>query len=275
MIPIGSAYSAGTLTLRSGSVIVAEELLSEGAGFAVSKAGEAMDLNPTATMLLSIAASMGTSAGLGKLDQAYNVSGSFPKIDVTAQNPASMIGDIDGVPTSTGIDVPGAKVDDAIEGIGKVEGASKTGKFNNWDDMKETYKGTVTKFITENKPKNSPDIKKWFDKGGSIEIESIDGKQIWTYTSSAGDTVPYVDGYVKFPDEYLNPTIKSVDIGEFTGDRSKDIKKMLEVLEEDYGITEIPDGYIVHHDIENGILQLVDENIHKEFTHIGGHSIYQ
>ena len=27
-------------------------------------------------------------------------------------------------------------------------------------------------------------------------------------------------------------------------------------------------------DIENGILQLVDENIHTEFTHIG-HSIYK
>ena len=106
MIPIGSAYSAGTLTLRSGSVIVAEELLSEGAGFLVTKAGEAMDLNPTATMLLSIAASMGTSAGLGKLDQAYNVFGSFPKVDVTTTNPASMIDDIDGSLAKADIDIP-------------------------------------------------------------------------------------------------------------------------------------------------------------------------
>lgn len=50
---------------------------------------------------------------------------------------------------------------------------------------------------------------------------------------------------------------------------------MLEILEEEYRITEIPDGYIVHHDIENGKLLLVDEKIHQEFTHIGGHSIYQ
>lgn len=141
--------------------------------------------------------------------------------------------------------------------------------------MKDAYKGTITQFVKENKPKYSPDIKKWFDNGGSIKIQDIDGKQIWTYTSSAGDSVPYIDGYIKFPDEYLNPTIKSVDIGEFTGDRGKDIDKMLAILEEDYGITEIPEGYIVHHDIENGILQLVDENIHTEFTHIGGHSIYK
>ena len=141
--------------------------------------------------------------------------------------------------------------------------------------MKDAYKGTITQFVKENKPKYSPDIKKWFDNGGSIEIQDIDGKQIWTYTSAAGDSVPYIDGYIKFPDKYLNPTIKSVDIGEFTGDRGKDIDKMLAILEEHYGITEIPEGYIVHHDIENGILQLVDENIHAEFTHIGGHSIYK
>ena len=155
------------------------------------------------------------------------------------------------------------------------KGGTDALKFNNWDDMKDTYKGTVTQFVKENKPKYSPNIKKWFDNGGSIEVQDIDGKQIWTYTSAAGDSVPYIDGYIKFPDEYLNPTIKSVDIGEFTGDRGKDIDKMLEILEEDYGITEIPEGYIVHHDIENGILQLVDENIHTEFTHIGGHSIYK
>lgn len=158
---------------------------------------------------------------------------------------------------------------------GLSEGGSDVLKVSNWDDMKDAYKGTITQFVKENKPKYSPDIKKWFDNGGSIEIQNLDGKQIWTYTSSAGDSVPYIDGYIKFPDEYLNPTIKSVDIGEFSGDRGKDIDKMLSILEEDYGITEIPEGYIVHHDIENGILQLVDENIHTEFTHIGGHSIYK
>ncbi len=163
-----------------------------------------------------------------------------------------------------------------IRNSGKaLESGTDAFKFNNWDDMKDAYKGTITQFVKENKPKYSPDIKKWFYNGGSIEIQNIDGKQIWTYTSSAGDSVPYIDGCIKFPDEYLNPTIKSVDIGEFTGDRGKDIDKMLSILEEDYGITEIPEGYIVHHDIENGILQLVDENIHTEFTHIGGHSIYK
>ncbi len=148
-------------------------------------------------------------------------------------------------------------------------------KFSNWDEMKDAYNGGITKFVQENKPKYSPDIKKWFSNGGLIEIQNIDGKQIWIYTSAVGHTVPYVDGYIEFPDKYLNPTIKFVDIGGFSGDRSKDINKMMAILEEDYGITEIPDGYVVHHDTINGILQLVDENIHQEFTHIGGYSLYQ
>lgn len=66
-----------------------------------------------------------------------------------------------------------------------------------------------------------------------------------------------------------------MNLGEFTGDRSKDIDKMMEILENDYETTEIPDGYVVHRDIEDGILQLVDENIRAEFTHIGEHSIYK
>lgn len=37
-------------------------------------------------------------------------------------------------------------------------------------------------------------------------------------------------------------------------------------LKEDYGITEIPDGHVVHHDVNDGILQLVDEKIHQDYT---------
>ena len=144
MIPIGSAYSAGTLTLRSGSVIVAEELLSEGAGFAVSKAGEAMDLNPTATMLLSIAASMGTSAGLTKLDQALNVSGCFPKIDVTAPNPASMM-DPSGSLTTNASKTAKLSIEEAEElAFNAVHGPSKSdivvlGKFDGVKDANGNF----------------------------------------------------------------------------------------------------------------------------------------
>ena len=148
-------------------------------------------------------------------------------------------------------------------------------EFSSWDDMKDAYPGTVTKFVKENKPPYSRDIQKWFERGGSIVIENVDGHQIWTYVASTGEAVPYVDGYILFPSEYLHPEIESIDIGNFTGDRNDDLAKMLEILEDEYGLSEIPDGYVVHHHTENGILQLVEEEIHTMFTHIGGHSLYK
>lgn len=40
-----------------------------------------------------------------------------------------------------------------------LKGGTDVLKFNNWDDMKNAYKGTITQFVKENKPKYSPDIK--------------------------------------------------------------------------------------------------------------------
>ena len=147
-------------------------------------------------------------------------------------------------------------------------------RFSNWDDMKKAFKGTVIAFVKEQKPKYAPRLNKWFKAGGIIEIENKGGQQIWTFISKAGDKVPYVDGIVKFPEEYLYMGIKDIDIGKFTGDRKKDTEKLIEVLIKDYGIdTGIPKGYAVHHDSVNGIIQLVREDIHKLFTHIGGHAL--
>lgn len=72
-----------------------------------------------------------------------------------------------------------------------------------------------------------------------------------------------------------DPLFESVDIGEFSGDRKKDIDKMLTFLKEEYKINEIPAGYVVHHNVVNGVLQLVEESIHKKFTHLGGYSLYK
>lgn len=148
-------------------------------------------------------------------------------------------------------------------------------RFNSWNEMKDAYPRKVTQFVKDNKPPYSPDIKKWFKNGGSIEIDTIGGKQVWTYISSSGDAVPYVDGYIEFPQKYLHPTIEPINIGSFTGDRGQDMSKLLDILEKEYGITEIPDGFIVHHHTENGILQLVDERIHSLFSHVGGHSLFK
>ena len=64
----------------------------------------------------------------------------------------------------------------------------------------KSVKCNLTKFLKENKPKGSPIPKNWFEKCGTLEIETLDdGSQIWKYTSAKGDTVPYINQQVKFP----------------------------------------------------------------------------
>lgn len=146
--------------------------------------------------------------------------------------------------------------------------------FSCLDDMKEAL-GENYKEIKASKPMNSPNVAKWFDKGGKIEITEQSGKRVWTYINPEGIAVKYVDGYPIFPPETKHPVIGDLSIGEFTGDRNEDKKLYLEILEEEYGLTEIPEGYALHHDSENGTMQLVKEEYHKEFTHAGGHSKYK
>ena len=152
------------------------------------------------------------------------------------------------------------------------QSGSPSNKFSNWDDMKDAYKGKVTKFLKGNKQKGSPIPKNWFEKGGTLEIETLDdGSQIWKYTSAKGDTVPYINQQVKFPKQYMFPDedIAEFSIGKFTGDRELDKKAALEFLRSE-GYDEIPDGYVLHHDYENGKMQLIEEEIHRIFTHYGG-----
>lgn len=148
------------------------------------------------------------------------------------------------------------------------------GSFNDLNVMKDQT-GLSYKDIKEWKPDNSPNISKWFEKGGTIDIVEQDGKQIWSYVNPEGIKVSYIDGYPVFPAETKHPYIDDIDIGCFTGNRENDKKQYCELLESEYGLTNIPEGYVLHHDSENGILQLVKEEYHKEFTHAGGHSKFK
>ena len=139
----------------------------------------------------------------------------------------------------------------------------------------KVYKGGISREIKENKPPNSPNIAKWFDNGGFIRIEDVDGKQVWSYIDAEGRAVKYVDGHPVFPPEAKHPTVGDINIGKFTGDRGLDEKLYRKKLEEQYGLTSIPDGYTLHHDVKNGNMQLVKSDWHKEFTHIGGHSLFK
>ena len=170
-------------------------------------------------------------------------------------------------------------MDENVENLEQDRGSdvSEVEQQNTFSDLQSMKNGLekTYKEIKEDKPPNSPNIAKWFENGGSIRVEEIDGKKVWTYIGKEGREVSYVDGYPVFPPEAKHPVIGDIDIGKFTGDRDKDKDIYLKKLEELYGLTEIPGGYALHHDSQNGNLQLVKIDWHKEFTHAGGYSLFK
>ena len=271
MIPIGHASTAGNLTFKSTATIVAKEGISMGAGAGAQKITTDVTGNDTAGMVAGMVASGVTAKGLNGIEAEANKLAKAPKgIDGVTEGAGNLAEDVGKAGKGLEGAVKGAE--SAAEDAGKVvESGSSSNKFSNWDHMKDAYKGKVTKFLKENKPKGSPIPKNWFEKGGTLEIETLDdGSQIWKYTSAKGDTVPYINQQVKFPKQYMFPDedIAEFSIGKFTGYRELDKKAALEFLRSE-GYDEIPDGYVLHHDYENGKMQLIEE-IHRIFTHYGG-----
>ena len=272
MIPIGHASTAGNLTFKSTATIVAKEGISMGAGAGAQKITTDVTGNDTAGMAAGMVASGVTAKGLNGIEAGANKLAKAPKgIDGVTEGAGNVAEDVGKA--GKGLEGAAKGAESAAEDAGKVvESGSSSNKFSNWDDMKDAYKGKVTKFLKGNKPKGSPIPKNWFEKGGTLEIETLDdGSQIWKYTSAKGDTVPYINQQVKFPKQYMFPDedIAEFSIGKFTGDRELDKKAALEFLRSE-GYDEIPDGYVLHHDYENGKMQLIEEEIHRIFTHYGG-----
>ena len=272
MIPIGQASTAGNLTFKSTATIVAKEGISMGAGAGAQKITTDVTGNDTAGMVAGMVASGVTAKGLNGIEAGANKLAKAPKgIDGVTEGAGNLTEDVGKA--GKGLEGAANGAESAAEDAGKVvESGSSSNKFSNWDDMKDAYKGKVTKFLKGNKPKGSPIPKNWFEKGGTLEIETLDdGSQIWKYTSAKGDTVPYINQQVKFPKQYMFPDedIAEFSIGKFTGDRELDKKAALEFLRSE-GYDEIPDGYVLHHDYENGKMQLIEEEIHRIFTHYGG-----
>ena len=272
MIPIGQASTAGNLTFKSTATIVAKEGISMGAGAGAQKITTDVTGNDTAGMVAGMVASGVTAKGLNGIEAEANKLAKAPKgIDGVTEEAGNLAEDVGKA--GKGLEGAANGAESAAEDAGKVvESGSSSNKFSNWDDMKDAYKGKVTKFLKGNKPKGSPIPKNWFEKGGTLEIETLDdGSQIWKYTSAKGDTVPYINQQVKFPKQYMFPDedIAEFSIGKFTGDRELDKKAALEFLRSE-GYDEIPDGYVLHHDYENGKMQLIEEEIHRIFTHYGG-----
>ena len=85
--------------------------------------------------------------------------------------------------------------------------------FNSWEKFKLDNPGKVTKFISDNKPKNAPIPKNWFEKGGSLKIEKFkDGSQIWKYTDASGKIKVYKSFTVDNSFLKLNTTVEKVKL---------------------------------------------------------------
>lgn len=112
---------------------------------------------------------------------------------------------------------------------------------------------------------HQPTADKWKAKGGTIQ-ENADGST--TYTRSDGVSVTYnKEGYPDFT-PYRHPTVKDVQI-EFSGERKKDNR----AADKAAGITEEKrqdEKYIWHHHQDGKTMQLIKEDVHKDFFHTGG-----
>jgi hypothetical protein len=114
---------------------------------------------------------------------------------------------------------------------------------------------------------HQPNAKKWLDNGGSID-QKADGTT--TYTRSDGVKVTYnKEGFPDFT-PYRHPTVKDVQI-EFTGTYEKDFAR----ADEAAGITKkmrLQEKYTWHHHQDGKTMQLIKQDVHKDFFHTGGMS---
>ena len=114
----------------------------------------------------------------------------------------------------------------------------------------------LTKDILKTKPPYSPRPQRWLEKGGKIEI---DGDGNWIYTNSDGISVKYVDDHPDFKSAGL--VNQEVDIGEFVN-REVDKRKAKKSVEQN-------PNTVWHHPPNSNMLQEIDADIHRQFTHIG------
>ena len=128
------------------------------------------------------------------------------------------------------------------------------------ENVKQLAIDNLTKEILKNKPKYSPNPKKWLKRGGEI---TVDEHNIWTYTNSNGVSVKYINGYPDFKSAGL--VVQEVNIGEFKN-RNYDANKANKLAPNGPR----RNGNVWHHSEDGETLQEISGKIHKQFTHQGG-----
>ncbi len=121
----------------------------------------------------------------------------------------------------------------------------------------------ITKDILKTKPPYSRIPKDWIKAGGSITIDEYGN---WVYTDWHGKSVKYINGYPDY--KGAEAVVQEVDIGGFIN-RWIDRRKANALA---------PNGprktnNVWHHSQDGHTMQEVDGEIHRRFTHKGGHAL--
>lgn len=111
------------------------------------------------------------------------------------------------------------------------------------------------------------EIEEWMDSGKFEEVNNKYSDYIlWVWQNKQN-----IQGYLLKVCKIGYQNVSNFKIeGGFTGDRNLDKTKAMEYLSL-YGYDEIPTGYVLHHDMDSGVFQLVQESVHQEFSHYGGY----
>ena len=164
----------------------------------------------------------------------------------------------------------------------------KTETHNSWEGMKEAHPREVTKFLKNNKPPGSPVPRNWFDKGGTLVIETLsDGKTtVWTYYMPGKNPVKYIPqmlsngqvyNIVEFSSKDLHPDklLQKIDTVPYSGNRAVDDANVLKYLKDIEYEGGFPKGYVLHHAIVDGefVFQFVKQSAHG-ISHYGGFYYY-
>ncbi len=223
-------------SLKMGAKMLAIDAISTGVSYGTSEICQALGCPGGLTLVLSLMAGMGTSAGLGSKMITYPEELNTVKSREIFSNWDDMKNAHKGTVTQF------------------VKDNKPLGATHPRDWLKKG--GTLT-IETLN-----DDTQIWKYTMDNVTVpyvpQMVNGK---------------VEKIIQFPKKYIYPKKK---VGEFTltqgfaGTRGKDMENAIEYLSDNFGIERIPVGYVLHHDIKNGSFQLVKKDIHETFSHYGG-----
>ncbi|RSK31951.1 T7SS effector LXG polymorphic toxin [Bhargavaea beijingensis] len=155
-------------------------------------------------------------------------------------------------------------ISNAADGMGRVgKGINSTAKTEKIKEIVKKYDqpDAVSKEELLTKPKNSPNPRKWIEKGGRVYIDK-DGT--WIYQHSDGHFVRYPNGFPDFKEAGF--VKQEINIGRFES-YNTDFKRADELA---------PNGprdaknNTWHHHQDGKTMQEINKEIHKEYTHRGG-----